>query len=109
LQQPLTLSQIAEVAWLSTHHFLRLFKRTFHETPHQYLIRKRIERAKYLLAHTDLSVTDVCLEVGFESLGSFSWLFRRRVGASPETFRLQNGNGVSRKRIWSQLALSAGG
>lgn len=109
LKQPITLSQIAEVAWLSTHHFLRLFKQTFHETPHQYLTRKRIERAKHLLAHTDLSVTDVCLEVGFESLGSFSWLFRRRVGVSPETFRLQNGNGISRKRIWSQLALSAGG
>jgi AraC-like DNA-binding protein len=106
LSQPLTLPQIAQVAWFSTHHFLRLFKQAFQVTPHQYLTQKRIERAKHLLATTDKSVTDVCLDVGFESLGSFSWLFRRRVGMSPEVFRSRSGIWSSRRRIWKGFSPS---
>src|SRR5205823_14407191 len=68
-------------------HFLRLFKAAFHETPLRYLRRRRLERARRLLTQTDLPVTDICLRVGFESLGSFSTLFRRFAGASPREFR----------------------
>jgi AraC-like DNA-binding protein len=89
LNLPITLAQIAEVAWFSPHHFLRLFKQVFGETPHQYLTQRRIERAQRLLSKTDCPVTQICFEVGFESLGSFSWLFRRRVGMSPEQFRVR--------------------
>ena len=85
--EPITLSDMARVACLSTNHFLRTFKQAFHQTPHQYLTRLRLERAQGLLAQTDQPVTDVCFAVGFESLGSFSWLFRQRVGLAPEAYR----------------------
>ena len=74
---PLDLNQISRQACLSRFHFLRLFRDTFETTPHQYLIQRRIEKAKELLRLKEMSVTDVCFEVGFESLGSFSALFRR--------------------------------
>ena len=89
LHRPLTLDELARVACLSPNHFLRTFKAAFHQTPHQYLTARRLEQASRLLLHTDLSVTEICLAVGFESLGSFSWLFRRQVGLSPEAFRRQ--------------------
>lgn len=93
LHEQINLSRIAGAAYLSVHHFLRLFKQAFGETPHQYLTRRRLEHARELLLTTDMSVTDICRSVGFLSLGSFSWLFRSRVGASPEAFRraLRNG------------------
>lgn len=81
------LRDMAGIACLSPHHFLRLFKHLFRETPHQYLIRRRLERARELLERTGLPVTAICLAVGFESLGSFSSLFRRRVGHSPSGYR----------------------
>jgi AraC-like DNA-binding protein len=84
---PLDLKQISQEACLSRFHFLRLFRDTFETTPHQYLIQRRIEKAKELLRSPRLSVTDVCFEVGFESLGSFSALFRRCVGAAPVAYR----------------------
>ena len=87
LDEPITLNDMARVACLSTNHFLRTFKQAFHQTPHQYLTRIRLERAQGLLAQTDQPVTDVCFAVGFESLGSFSWLFRQRVGLAPEAYR----------------------
>jgi len=85
--EPITLDQMAKVACLSTNHFLRTFQQAFHQTPHQFLISRRIEHAQKLLLQTDLPVTEVCLSVGFESLGSFSTLFRRRLGLSPDKFR----------------------
>jgi AraC-like DNA-binding protein len=85
--EPITLNDMARVACLSTNHFLRTFRQAFHQTPHQYLTRIRLERARGLLAQTDQPVTDVCFAVGFESLGSFSWLFRQRVGLAPEAYR----------------------
>src|SRR5262249_44019123 len=67
----------------------RLFRATFGETPHEFLTRLRIDKAKELLIVADRSVTDICLDVGFSSLGSFSTLFARHVGASPVAYRLQ--------------------
>jgi AraC-like DNA-binding protein len=81
--QPLDVATLAGEAHASTAHFARSFKRAFGETPHKYLVRRRIERAKELLRGTDLSVTEVSLEVGFQSLGSFSTAFRELVGESP--------------------------
>ena len=86
---PLSLDQISEKACFSRYHFLRLFRQAFNKTPHQYLIERRIEKAKELLGDDDLRVTDVCFEVGFQSLGSFSTLFRREVGHAPITYREQ--------------------
>src|SRR5258706_15503325 len=84
---PLHLNEISKQACLSRYHFLRLFRDTFDTTPHQYLIHRRIEKAKELLRARSLSVMDVCFEVGFESLGSFSSLFRKCVGDAPVNYR----------------------
>jgi AraC-like DNA-binding protein len=84
---PIDLQQISSEACLSRFHFLRLFRQAFNETPHQYLTQRRIEKAKELLSSSGLTVTDVCFEVGFESLGSFSSLFHKRVGHPPITYR----------------------
>lgn len=84
---PLDLDVVAREAYLSRFHFAREFRRQFDVTPHQYLTRRRIERAKDLLATTSLSVTEVCIAVGFTSLGSFSSLFQRHVGHSPNRYR----------------------
>jgi AraC-like DNA-binding protein len=84
---PLSLEQISEKACFSRYHFLRLFRQAFNKTPHQYLIERRIEKAKLLLSSNELRVTDVCFEVGFQSLGSFSSLFHRYVGHAPIIYR----------------------
>lgn len=95
----LSLDQISSEACFSRYHFLRLFRRAFDQTPHQYLTQKRIEKAKELLASSKLTVTDVCFEVGFESLGSFSSLFRKYVGHSPAVYRtkLMTANRIRRQ------------
>jgi AraC-like DNA-binding protein len=72
---------------LSRAHFIRSFHKTFGETPHRYLQRRRLERAMALLRETDRSVTEICLDVGFASLGSFSRTFREVVGESPRQYR----------------------
>lgn len=74
---------------MSPFYFIRLFERMFGTTPHQFRIQARIDQAKRLLALSDYSVTDVCMEVGFTSLGSFSDLFAHRVGLSPSAYRRQ--------------------
>jgi AraC-like DNA-binding protein len=84
---PLSIEQVAREAAVSPFHFIRQFQALFGETPHQYRIRARLERAKDLLASSDYSVTDVCMEVGFSSLGSFSDLFARRIGMPPSVYR----------------------
>jgi AraC-like DNA-binding protein len=84
---PLNLDQISEKACFSRYHFLRLFRQAFKKTPHQYLIERRIEKAKELLRSDEFRVTDVCFEVGFQSLGSFSSLFHKYVGHAPITYR----------------------
>jgi len=82
-----SIRDIAREADISPFHFIRQFEAVFGRTPHQYRIDSRIERAKNLLVSGELSVTDVCFEVGFSSLGSFSTLFANRVGEAPSSFR----------------------
>jgi AraC-like DNA-binding protein len=77
---------VAREAGLSPYHFIRLFAAVFGTTPHQLRTRERLERAKRLLLR-DHSVTEVCMEIGFSSLGSFSELFHRRVGVPPSAYR----------------------
>jgi len=84
---PLTLDAMAREANLSKFHFARAFARAYGETPRAYLTRRRIERAKDLLRSANLSITEICLLVGFESLGSFSSRFRALVGMSPTRYR----------------------
>jgi AraC-like DNA-binding protein/catechol 2,3-dioxygenase-like lactoylglutathione lyase family enzyme len=84
---PVTLAQLARQAGLSRFHFLRLFRDAFGTTPHEYLTRVRLGRARALLAAEHHSVTEVCLDVGFSSLGSFSALFAERFGCPPSAWR----------------------
>jgi AraC-like DNA-binding protein len=82
-----TIEQLAREVRISPFHFIRQFEAVFGVTPHQFRIASRIELAKQLLAGGKYSVTDVCMEVGFSSLGSFSTLFAQRVGESPSAYR----------------------
>jgi len=86
-QRPIKLPDVSAQANLSPYHFLRVYKQTFQETPHEFLTRLRIEKAKTLLARGSHNVTEACFEVGFSSLGSFSTLFNHRVGLSPSEYR----------------------
>lgn len=79
--------EVARAAGMSQYHFIRLFKAVFGETPLQCRSNARVDAAKYLLLMRDYTVTRVCMEVGFSSLGSFSDLFSRRVGMSPTAYR----------------------
>jgi AraC-like DNA-binding protein len=83
----MSVNQVARRAGIAPHHFIRLFRAVFGETPHHYRSLAQIERAKHLLILTDQTVTEVCMAVGFSSLGSFSTLFTRRVGISPSMFQ----------------------
>jgi transcriptional regulator GlxA family with amidase domain len=85
--EPLDVASLARIAHVSEAHFIRTFRATFGETPHRYLQRRRVERAMFLLWQTDRSVTDICLDVGFTSLGTFSRTFRGIVGESPSAYR----------------------
>jgi AraC-like DNA-binding protein len=82
-----TLAELGREAGYSGPHLIRLFKRQRRVTPHQYLLDRRLAAARVLLAAGELPVTEVCFRVGFRSLGSFSSLFRRRVGMSPARYR----------------------
>jgi AraC-like DNA-binding protein len=85
--QPLDVRAVAAVSFLSEAHFIRSFRACFGETPHRYLQRRRVERAMFLLRETDRSVTDICFDVGFTSLGTFSRTFREIVGETPSAYR----------------------
>jgi AraC-like DNA-binding protein len=84
---PYTIKDVASEAGISPFHLIRQFEALFGQTPHQFRIQTRLDRAKLLLARGNHSVTDVCMEVGFSSLGSFSDLFTRRVGESPSVYQ----------------------
>jgi len=83
----LDIAALARLSCCSPSHFSRTFKATFGETPHRYLQRRRVERAMFLLRQTRTSVTEICLDVGFTSLGTFSRTFRDIVGQSPSDYR----------------------
>lgn len=85
--QRLTIDDVAREAAMSPYHFIRQFHALFGDTPHQYRIQSQLDRAKRLLARGDRSVTDVCMDVGFSSMGSFSDLFARRIGMPPSAYR----------------------
>jgi AraC-like DNA-binding protein len=85
--QPLDVPSLARIAYVSEAHFTRTFRATFGETPHRYLQRRRVERSMFLLRETDRSVTEICLDVGFSSLGTFSRTFSDIVGQTPTAYR----------------------
>jgi AraC-like DNA-binding protein len=86
-REPLDVAALASAARLSPAHFAREFRRTFGETPHQYLLTRRLERAAALLRSTDRSVAEICLDVGLRSVGSFTTSFGRAYGMSPTAYR----------------------
>jgi AraC-like DNA-binding protein len=104
---PIDLDQIARQAFFSPYHFLRLFKQTFYQTPHEYLTERRIEKAKQLLISSDLSITEVCLEIGFESLGSFSTLFHKHTGHPPKLYRTRTLGRLQIAVLWPEIQIPA--
>jgi AraC-like DNA-binding protein len=88
--RPLDVAALARAALMSSGHFSRQFRATYGETPYSYLMTRRIERAKALLRRGDLSVTEVCMEVGCTSLGSFSARFTELVGETPTAYRARD-------------------
>jgi transcriptional regulator GlxA family with amidase domain len=103
---PLDLTALARAAHVSPRHFSRSFKATFGETPHRYLLSRRLERARHLLRTTELQVGEICLEVGFQSVGSFTATFRRHVGASPTAYRRSNRRPSAADRVPSCFAMA---
>jgi AraC-like DNA-binding protein len=98
-REPLDVPAMARAAHLSPAHFSREFRRAFGETPHQYLLTRRLERAAALLRTTDRSVADICLLVGLRSVGSFTTSFGRLFGLSPTAYRASFPPAVTRARI----------
>ena len=96
--ESIDLENISQQAFLSKFHFHRLFTQVYRHTPHQYLTRKRMDKAKDLLAENK-PVTEVCNEVGFESIGSFSVLFKKEIGFAPQYYR-----NMAYKKKMEQLA-----
>ena len=94
--RPLEVAELARAALMSTAHFSRQFRATYGETPYSYLMTRRIERAKALLRRGDLSVTEVCLEVGCTSLGSFSARFTELTGETPTAYRARDHTALSK-------------
>ena len=92
--EPLDVDDLARAAGLSRAHFSREFRRAFGETPHAYLLTRRLERAAALLRTTDRSVAEICFSVGLQSLGSFTTSFTRTYGISPTAYRVSVPAGV---------------
>jgi transcriptional regulator GlxA family with amidase domain len=97
--QPLDVPALARVALVSQAHFSRQFRATFGEPPHRYLQRRRVERAMELLRETERSVTEICFDVGFNSLGTFSRTFRGIVGEPPSAYRARFADGGIALRV----------
>ena len=98
-REPLDVPALARAARLSPAHFSREFRREFGETPHQYLLHRRLERAASLLLGTDRSVADICLTVGLRSVGSFTTSFRRTFGMTPTAYRAAHPPAAHRARV----------
>ncbi len=94
--RPLDVAALARAALMSPAHFSRQFLATYGETPHAYLMSRRIERAQALLRSGDLSVTEVCMAIGCKSLGSFSSRFRQLVGVTPSAYRGRDHSALAR-------------
>lgn len=88
---PLDVPAVAAVAHISPAHFSRCFRAVFGESPHHYLQRRRVERSMFLLRETRRTVTEICFDVGFSSLGTFSRTFREIVGQTPTAYREGHG------------------
>jgi AraC-like DNA-binding protein len=97
--EPLDVDDMARAAGLSRAHFSREFRRVFGESPHAYLLTRRLERAAALLRNTDRSVTDICLAVGLQSLGSFTTSFTRMYGESPTAYRARFPPAIQRAQL----------
>ena len=106
--EPLDVKALARAARLSPAHFSREFRRTFGESPHQYLLTRRLERAAALLRSTDRSVADICFTVGLRSIGSFTTSFGRAYGQSPTQYRAAHPPAADRARIPSCMLLARG-
>ena len=89
--EPLDVRTVAAVAHISPAHFSRCFRAVFGESPHRYLQRRRVERSMFLLRESDRTVTDICFDVGFSSVGTFSRTFREIVGQTPSAYREGHG------------------
>jgi AraC family transcriptional regulator len=87
LHSNITLEEMATMAAMNSQHFLRMFRQIYHITPHQWLIESKLKRAKHLLDATQQTVTEICHAIGFESIFSFSILFKKRFGVAPTHFR----------------------
>jgi AraC-like DNA-binding protein len=98
-RDPLDVPTLARTAHLSPAHFSREFRRTFGDTPHQYLLMRRMERAAALLRNTDRSVAEICVTVGLSSVGSFTTSFRRTFGLSPTAYRAAHPPALMRARV----------
>jgi len=98
-REPLDVKALADVARLSPAHFRREFRRAFGESPHRYLLNRRLERAASLLRTTDRSVADICFTVGLRSVGSFTTSFGRMFGMSPTAYRAAHPPAATRVRI----------
>jgi AraC-like DNA-binding protein len=97
--EPLDVDDLAAAAGLSRAHFSREFRRAFGDSPHAYLLTRRLERAAALLRNTDRSVTDICFSVGLQSLGSFTTSFTRTYGVPPTRYRAKFPPAASQVRV----------
>jgi transcriptional regulator GlxA family with amidase domain len=97
--RPLDVVALAQAANVSERHFSRSFKSTYGETPYQYLLSRRLERARHLLRTTDMQVAEVCLAVGFTSVGSFTTTFRRQMGITPGDYRRLNAGSSASEHV----------
>jgi AraC-like DNA-binding protein len=107
-RDPLDVPALARVAHLSPAHFSREFRRAFGESPHQYLLTRRLERAAALLRNTDRTVAEICLDVGLLSVGSFTTSFTRTYGVSPTAYRAAHPPAVVHVRIPTCFQLAWG-
>jgi AraC-like DNA-binding protein len=107
-RDPLDVPALARAAHLSTAHFSREFRKAFGETPHQYLLTRRLERAAALLRNTDRTVSEICFTVGLRSVGSFTSSFGRTYGCSPSAYRAAHPPAASQVRIPTCVLIAYG-
>lgn len=106
--EPLSVADLAAAAGLSPPHFSRAFRQAFGESPHQYLLTRRLERAAALLRTTDWSVTSICFAVGWSSVGSFTTSFHRMHGRAPARYRAAFPPAAAQLRIPRCVAMAYG-